>query len=172
MKYLFVFSLIGLVAFTTKKKPLDASSAISPLSIFSDKWNDPQYRRCNTAEHADYMTAQERQTIYILNLLRSDPGLFANTVVKKYPDRAGLEYLVNVPEYKSLLQTLKNLKPLPLLYPDSLNLASAQCHAISSGAAAYVGHIRRSRDCDEKKNTTVNAATMDMTNLLTFSSPC
>lgn len=115
----------------------------SPLSRFSQEWNDPQYLKCNTAGNTGYMNAKEKQIIYILNLLRSDPKLFANTVVKKYPEYSRNGNLRRISEFKSLLKMLQNMRPLPLLYPDRLCYASAQCHAYSSGQRGYVGHDRK-----------------------------
>jgi len=97
------------------------------------------------------MTADEKELIYLLNLLHADPVLFANTVVQKYPDQTSRGYLKNVAEYKSLLDTLKKLKPVALAYPDSLCFASAQCHAISSGKTGYVGHERKTKECKTEK---------------------
>ena len=123
----------------------------SPLAAFSKEWNDSKYLQCNTAGKANYMSAKEKEVIYILNLLRTDPKLFANTVVKKYPEYSGQRYLFKIGEYKSLLNTLQKMKPLPLLYPDELCYASAECHAYSSGKNGYVGHDRK-EGCRSKKH--------------------
>lgn len=72
-----------------------------------------------------------------------NPVLFANTVIKKYP--AGHSNY-----YTSLLDTMLSLKPLKLLYPDSLCFAGAQCHALNSGAEGYVGHTRSKEECRKK----------------------
>jgi uncharacterized protein YkwD len=70
----------------------------------------------------------------------------------QYPDRASHEYLRNSDEYKSLVDTLRKLKPLSLLTPDSLCFASARCHAISSGLSGYVGHERKTAECAANRN--------------------
>jgi len=124
--------------------------ASSPLAPFSKEWNDSRYLKCNTAASASYMNAKEKEVIYILNLLRSNPKLFANTVVQKYPDRSAQNYLRKTREYKSLLKTLQNMEPLPLLYPDQAGYTSAQCHANWSGKRGYVGHDRN-QSCKSKK---------------------
>lgn len=122
----------------------------SPLSIYSSAWNDPKYLSCNTAAKANYLTSEEKELIYILNLARTNPKLFANTVIKKYPDISGRLYLRYIDYYTSLLDTMKKIKPLKLLRPDSLNYISAFCHAVKSGEVAYVGHIRTDDECRKK----------------------
>lgn len=122
----------------------------SPLSTYSAAWNDTKYLRCNTAANAKYMTATEKEVIYILNLARMNPVLFASTVVKKYPDTYFNGYMKNSAYYKSLLDTMSRLKTMNLLYPDSLCFAGAQCHALNSGAEGYVGHNRSTEECRKK----------------------
>ena len=89
------------------------------------------------------MTAAEKEVIYVLNLARMNPVLFTNTVIKKYPAR-------QTNYYTTLLDTMLKLKPVKLLYPDSLCFSGAQCHAVNSGKEGYVGHDRSTKDCSEK----------------------
>jgi hypothetical protein len=124
------------------------SIAQSPLAAYSAAWNNAMYKKANTGAKASYLSSKEKQIIYILNLARMNPPLFASTAVKQFPGRIGDDNLVNHPDYKSLLDTLKKLKPLPLLYPDSLSWVSARCHAASSGENGYVGHERISDKCN------------------------
>jgi hypothetical protein len=121
----------------------------SPLASYSAEWNDAKYLKCNTAANVSYMNDEEKEVIYILNMLRTNPVLFANTVLQKYPDENHQGFLRNIQEYKSLLDTLRKTKPLALLYPDSLCFVSAQCHAISSGKTGYVGHERQTKECKD-----------------------
>ncbi len=58
-----------------------------------------------------YMSQAEKELIWILNMARMNPTLFASTVVKKYPDEMDNLWLKNVDEYKSLLDTMSRLKP-------------------------------------------------------------
>jgi len=122
--------------------------AQSPLSSYAAAWNNVMYKKANTAANAKYLSSKEKQIIYILNLARMNPPLFATTAVKQFPGRIGDGNLVKHPDYISLLDTLKKLKPLPLLYPDSLCWVSAKCHATSSGESGYVGHERVSDLCE------------------------
>jgi hypothetical protein len=88
----------------------------------------------------------------MLNLLHTDPKLFANTVVAKYPEYMNKSYLKNVSEYQSLLDTLRKVRTLPLLYPDCLCFESAKCLAVHAGKTAYVGHERKTEECKTKKH--------------------
>ena len=128
------------------------SDLSSPLARFSREWNEAKYLKCNTASNAGYMNAKEKEVIYILNLLRTDPKLFASTVVKKYPEYSGQENLRRISEFRSLLKMLETMKPLPLIDPSRLCYASAQCQAYSAGKRGYVGHDRKERDCKLKRH--------------------
>ncbi len=152
MKYVWLFLFALPVAGFINVNPPAANDAatISPLSNFSAEWNQPKYRACNTAANTNYMTAEEKKLIYIINLMRMNPVLFANTVTKKYPDSCGLGYLKNTDNFISLLSTLRNLKPLNLLYPDSLCFEGASCHAVNSGKKGYVGHERDNANSKKK----------------------
>lgn len=128
-------------------------SAISPLASYSKEWNDIKYSRCNTAAGAAYLSNDEKELIYILNLVRTNPVLFNNTVLKKYPQVSGKpELLNNEKYYKSLVRTLANMQPLELLQPDKILFESAACHAASSGQTGYVGHKRVNSSCEKLKS--------------------
>ena len=135
--------LLVLVSFIPSKQVSLSTDSISPLAGYSADWNDARYLKCNTAIGANYMTPAEKEVIYILNLARTNPVLFANTVIKKYP-ASHSDY------YSSLLKTMLTLKPVELLYPDSLCFAGALCHAVNSGAEGYVGHTRSTEECKKK----------------------
>ncbi len=130
----------------------NAHKYVSPLAVYSEKWNNSRYKVCNTAENARYMTEKEREVIHILNLVRMDPKLFCETVVKKgnsissFIDPASVEY------YQTLVTTLNEMRPLGILFPDSLCYVSAECHALSGGKRGYVGHDRQSAQCRKSKH--------------------
>jgi hypothetical protein len=121
----------------------------SPLSSYSTLWDDAKYLKCNTASGVNYMSASEKEVIYILNMARTNPVLFANTVIKQYPEKAGQKSLYNSHYYKSLLDTMLKLDPVSLLFPDTLCYNGAECHAINSGKEGYIGH-QRSKTCLKK----------------------
>lgn len=135
--------LLVFVSFIPSREVSPSTVSASPLADYSNDWNDVKYLKCNTALKANYMTAAEKEVIYILNLARMNPVLFANTVIKKYPTYRSDYYI-------SLLNMMLKLKPVKLLYPDSLCFTGAQCHAINSGAKGYVGHTRSTAECRKK----------------------
>jgi len=125
---------------------------VSPLASYSKIWNDKKYIICNTAANTAYLTHDEKEAIYILNLLRANPVLFTKTVLLKYPSVSGNGYLAEDSFYFiSLVNTLKTMEPLGILYPDDKCFESAKYHAIASGITGYVGHERKTRDDKAKK---------------------
>ena len=125
---------------------------VSPLASYSKIWNDKKYIICNTAANTAYLTHDEKEAIYILNLLRANPVLFTKTVLLKYPSVSGNGYLTEDSFYFiSLVNTLKTMEPLGILYPDDKCFESAKYHAIASGITGYVGHERKTRDDKAKK---------------------
>jgi len=153
MKYIFSFILLQCSLSMFAQTGSMANGTISPLAMYGNEWNDIKYSRCNTAANAAYMTASEKEIIYILNLVRSYPALFAKTVLPKYPDLSGNPHLANdVYYFKSLVDTLLSLKPLQSLMPDNACFTSAKCHAIQSGLTGYVGHVRKTQDCISQKH--------------------
>lgn len=142
---------VTIVAFSNKYNK--EKNAMSPLAAYSAEWNNPRYNKCNTAANASYLTEAEKETIYILNLIRANPLLFANTVVKRYPEKSGQGYLVNSAFYTGLLDTLRKLKPRNFyLTPDINCFYSAKCHALYAGATGYTGHERSTEECKSKKH--------------------
>ena len=129
-----------------------AQAPVNPLATYSPIWNQPRYTQCNTGAHTGYLTAKEKELVWVLNMARLNPSLFLSTVVNAYPQRAGQERLVNVREYGSLKADLAKTGPLGILQPDSLCRVSALCHAQESGASGYVGHDRFSKACADKEH--------------------
>jgi uncharacterized protein YkwD len=120
----------------------------SPLAVYDEVWNEPQYLTCNTANQISYLSGTEKQVIYILNLIRSNPKLFLNTVAKNYVQQSPF---VNPTKNKiyieSLMETLNKLNPLPLLTPNEKCFLSARCLAQIAGQAGYMGHDRKTKAC-------------------------
>jgi uncharacterized protein YkwD len=149
MKSLLI-AFVCLVAFTPPNA--HAAGYVSPLAAYSAEWNDPRYKVCNTAEKATYMTPDERKMIYILNLARMNPRLFCKSVVSaagrisEFIDTNSSQY------YGTLVTTLNNMEPLPILAPDELCVVSARCHAQSAGKLGYVGHDRKNATCRKNKH--------------------
>lgn len=139
--------LAPLLALSFQPAPPRMPDEPSPLALFSPEWNDTAYLKCNTARDCRYMTAAEKEVIYILNLVHTNPRLFEKTVVQRFPDLKKRPSLRDQPEFPTLAATLAAMKPVSLIYPDSLCFVSARCHAITAGRAGYVGHERQSKSC-------------------------
>lgn len=141
-----IFALLLFIAF---KNPYKNPAVIpSPLHEYSPEWDQEKYQKCNTAAKTNYLTTEEKNVIWILNMARMNPPLFGKTVVKQFPEIGGQGWLINIDEYKSLLDTMPKIIPMGVLYPDSLCWASAKCHAITAGEVGYVGHVRQSNECN------------------------
>jgi hypothetical protein len=143
----FLFSIPGISILALVAHIAGPPADSSPLAEFSSEWNEAKYLKCNTGANTGYLSVDEKKIIYILNLARANPSLFAKTVVAKYPNYRKRVSLMDVPEFRSLLDTLQKIQPLPLLLPDSLCFESAKCHALSSGEKGYVGHERQTPHC-------------------------
>ena len=145
-----LFCCISVLA--QKPKPPVVAVKYSPLAAYSAEWNKPLYAKCNTAEKVTYMSTKEKNVVYVLNLVRTYPKLFANTVLIKYPERSGNEFLTdNIYYFQSLLDTLLHMEPVLMLTPDKSCYTSAQCHAYQSGITGYEGHERKKAECKEKR---------------------
>ncbi|TAD86577.1 MAG: CAP domain-containing protein [Bacteroidetes bacterium] len=121
----------------------------NPLIKWSNAWEAPKYAAANTSANSRFHSAWEMEFVYLLNLVRMNPPLFAKTVLQSYPDSSDPD-LRQANEYKSLLRELAVLQPLGILQPDSLCWVSAKCHATTSGKNGYLGHERLTKDCENK----------------------
>ena len=90
-KYYYTVIVLLCCILLQAQKPKPASIKYSPLAVYSAEWNKPVYTKCNTADKTTYMSATEKEVIYILNLVRSYPKLFATTVLNKYTENKGNE---------------------------------------------------------------------------------
>ena len=125
----------------------------SPLSAFGTEWNKKEYSKCNTAANISYLSGEEKEIIYILNLVRVYPLVFSNTVLAKYPSVSDKEYLLKDKYYyRSLKKTLGDMPPQNLLEFDKLCYESAFCHAVESGKRGYTGHGRPNKTCEDKRH--------------------
>jgi hypothetical protein len=62
------------------------------------------------------MKNTEREVIYILNLARLHPALFAKTVLAKYPSVSGNDNLVNDQYYyQSLVKEMLSMQQAPVI---------------------------------------------------------
>jgi uncharacterized protein YkwD len=122
----------------------------TPLSRYSKEWDNPMYLKCNTAAKVHYLTVEEKEIIYVLNMVRMNPKLFCQSVIIKE------RYITSCDTgnyyYKTLITTLMTMKPVGLLTPDSLCHVSALAHVKSTGPTGYVGHDRQTDDARKKRH--------------------
>lgn len=120
------------------------------------EWEQPQYIIANTAKNANYLTEDEKDIIYLMNLARINPKLFKETFVKKYLS----EGPSNEAE-RSLLSCLERQKALALLYPSEKLSKAAAYHAKDMGETGLEGHNSSDKTgCNKRLERFMKAAIM------------
>lgn len=139
-------------AVTESNKTLDIKPYQQEFQEVVSEWKNSKYNIAHTAQNTDYLTENEKLVYYYLNLARLNPSLFAETFLIKYTKWNSYEDLSLSDYYTgSLYKTMKNMKPVGVLFPQKDLFESAKCHAVSSGKAGYVGHTRLSNsNCQSK----------------------
>lgn len=148
LKTLSLLALTQCVILTSFSKEIKSDSFVNPLKKYAAIWSDHKYDVYNTASAANYLSLEEKNVLWVLNMVRAYPQQFLSTVVLNPKS----EYYVK-PEKRnhyfiSLMTTLKKMKPILIpLTPDSIAFVSARCHAIQSGIEGSIGHIRSRSEC-------------------------
>jgi uncharacterized protein YkwD len=123
-----------------------SAQAQQPVSyVRGQQWKSTLH----TALAEAYLGEEEKMVFYYLNLARTQPRYFADSVLKTYKGvpRHDNSYLKSSPYVASLYTHLMNMKPLPPLQPDRTLFASAHCFAEAAGKKGIVGHDRKGTDC-------------------------
>lgn len=125
-----------------------SDTVTNPLAEFDTEWTNSAYDNCNTAKSITYLTQEEKDIIWVLNMARLNPQLFLKSLLLN-PNSGFFKNVADRNNYdKSLIQTLKLMKPVTsFLQPDQSCYESAQCHAYYSGKKGYVGHNRINSKC-------------------------
>jgi hypothetical protein len=148
LRLLVPVTFFALIPFAGVQANSSIDSSVNPLASFSPLWNAKTYNACNTAENVSYMTANEKQVIWILNMVRLNPKLFLTTVLLNPKNKKFQKKESRNRYFKSLIEDLKIQQPNnDFLTPDSLMYASAYCHAYQSGQVGYIGHDRSFSGC-------------------------
>ena len=127
-------------------------SMVNPLKKYAVVWSGKQYNAYNTGATAEYLSEEEKNVLWVLNLARAFPQQFLRTVVLNPMNKV---YYVR-PEkrnnyFNTLIATMKTMKPIKTpLTPDSLAFISARCHAIQTGISGQIGHDRASSGCSRE----------------------
>ncbi|KQR71441.1 CAP domain-containing protein [Pedobacter sp. Leaf176] len=107
----------------------------------AQSWTDAEFRKANTASNSSFLTSEEKNVIFYMNLIRIDGEKFYytfledyinnyNEKVKKYRNYNELKIARNNPYYNSLLKHVRGIKNLPMFYPDEKLCSISRSHAI------------------------------------------
>lgn len=135
---LFFFLLIPVFSFA-QDEDLDEEDTIETdrKEYKFAEWDQAMMDKANTAKNADYMTAVEKEVIYLCNLARLNGKLFADTYLKQYLE----EGIVEKSTYTgSLIADLRKVKKLEPLLPQKDLFECAKSHAVESGTKGTIGH--------------------------------
>lgn len=108
------------------------------LKMANGQTDSSYLKHCNTAKDIGYLTQQEKSVIYYINIVRTNPKLFASKYLKNYLDTAPIkqtEYL------KSLIIELNTMPPIDLLEPQYDLFEIAKKHATNMGLQGKTGHV-------------------------------
>jgi len=98
-------------------------------------WDKVTLDKANTAAKVDYLTDEEKEVILVLNLVRIEPAKFNRIHIIRGNDACSQNKY-----YRSLVDTLSRLSPLPALTPNRTLSHIARAYADSAGKVGFVGH--------------------------------
>lgn len=118
--------------------------------LYLKQWDETELNRANTAISESYLSNEEKEIYFYLNLVRINPRLFANTYVSSYTGNNGWINGYAFDERKqSLINELRDLEQLPLVYPHKGFYELAQCFALEGGQLGLLGHNREQTSCKQ-----------------------
>ncbi|MCQ2208177.1 MAG: hypothetical protein MJZ02_08175 [Paludibacteraceae bacterium] len=132
------------------EKPVSANyqqpSTTNTIDAYDLKkvWSADEINSANTARNANYLTDEEKNVILYINLARLYPKKYAEQEVlnaKGYNDY--IKEFTASDYAKTLVQTLKTMKPAPAYQPSQPMFDYAKCFAIESGKRGTTGHDRK-----------------------------
>jgi hypothetical protein len=117
----------------------------------SGAWTKAELRAANTAGNANYLTGEEKDIILYMNLARMDGERFFDTFLqdfidehnekmKQYSNYERLKISRSSSYYRSLRDDLKNIRLLPVFYPDEALSWVAKQHARDLNRNNYAAH--------------------------------
>ncbi|WGQ11958.1 CAP domain-containing protein [Pedobacter gandavensis] len=144
---IFALALLFTLPFTTFSPQLKAQSP-------DDSWTREELKMANTAGNASYLTAEEKDMVIYMNLVRMDGARFFdtyfqdfvdayNTRMQQYGNYAELKVNRNDSYYRSLRRDLQEIKNLPVFWPDQALTNIARAHAKDLNRNNYAGHTSR-----------------------------
>jgi hypothetical protein len=123
-----------------------------------DPWGDSVKNAARKAAKSSFMSDEEEDVIYWLNLARMQPDLYAELYlepslglydIKSWLETGTADYSmeVHMTYENSCYLEMAKMKGLNVLTPNLNCYQSAECHAKESGKTGYVGHDRT--NCQE-----------------------
>ncbi len=114
-------------------------------------WTREELKMANTAGDADYLTGEEKDIVIYMNLARMDGERFFNTFLqdfiddynekmKQYSNYERLRINRSAGYYRSLKTDLKNIKLLPVFWPDEALSWVAKQHAKDLNRNNFAAH--------------------------------
>ena len=100
-------------------------------------WSDTILSKANSALDVDYMSLEEKEAVYYMNLVRINPPLFAETFLTDYLKKNDLK---NDKEVKGLIKELEETQKMEILQPNQALTDFARTHAKDMGETGRTGH--------------------------------
>lgn len=100
-------------------------------------WPDSVLAKANTAQNVSFMTDEEKEAIYYMNLCRLNPKLFSSTFLSDYLKDNDIK---KDKEVKELIKYLEETPDMQLLYPKEDLTSAARKHAKDMGTTGRTGH--------------------------------
>jgi hypothetical protein len=140
----FIMMFCFSIGYATLVQDVKTNNKVNPLAKYSQSWNDTKYKICNTATESNFLSEDEKNVIWVLNMVRMSPQLYLKTVLLNPKCELYIAPEKRDYYFKSLITSLQQLAPKPqVLMPDREAYNSAFCHAKTAGEDGYVGHERR-----------------------------
>lgn len=115
---------------------LSVSATAQDSDIFA-LWPDTILAKANSAKDVPYMSEEEKLAIFYINLVRTNPPLFADTYLKDYLKENKVKKDKDV---KSLIEELERTKARVMLQPSEELTDAARKHAKDMGNSGRTGH--------------------------------
>ena len=133
------------VAPTTVRTAIRTTAPAAAAIAFSES----QRSAANTGVYANYLSAEEKKVLQLINLARTDGNLF----LKEYADKfiAANPIFKNNKFAQSLYTDLRKAKGLPALTPNEKLFRSAKAHALDIGTKGLKGHNSSSGESFNKR---------------------
>jgi hypothetical protein len=100
-------------------------------------WPDTTLAKANSGAGLEYMSHEEKLTLFYINLVRINPNLFGETYLEDYLVENNIKKDKAI---KSLIKTLSKTSARVILKPSEALTITARAHAIDMGKTGRTGH--------------------------------